>query len=179
MEHSGAHRARPHQPAAVTAALEYGAVGVLAFFAAKPQWNTTRRFTFAVLFTLAAGWIDEGIQALLPTRHDDLRDVGFNALAGVMALTAFGLIRWSADTQRLAVVLAVLAFIIRLPEMGRTSTALRPMPASAKVRDCAPARDALPLIAASLSPTQRVGSRGWRQRCRRHAQVWVRRGKSQ
>ena len=89
--------------------LEYGAVGVLAFLAAKPQWSTTRRFIFAVLFTLAAGWLDEGIQALLPTRHYDLRDVGFNALAGVMALTAFGLIRWSANTQRLAVVLAVLA----------------------------------------------------------------------
>lgn len=89
--------------------LEYGAVGVLALFAAKPDWSTTRRFTFAVLFTLGAGWIDEGIQALLPTRHYDLRDVGFNALAGVMALTAFALIRGSSNTQRLAVVLAVLA----------------------------------------------------------------------
>ncbi|MDP3153648.1 MAG: VanZ family protein [Archangium sp.] len=89
--------------------LEYGAVGVLAFFAAKPGWSTSRRFLFAVLFTLAAGWLDEGIQALLPTRHYDLRDVGFNALAGVMALTAFAFIRWSANSQRLAVVLAVLA----------------------------------------------------------------------
>lgn len=88
--------------------LEYGAVGVLAFFSARPEWSTTRRFLFAVLLTLAAGWLDEGIQALLPNRHYDLRDVGFNALAGTMALTAFGFIRWSAKTPQLAVVLAAL-----------------------------------------------------------------------
>ena len=34
------------------------------------------------------GWLDEGIQALLPNRVDDIRDVGFNALAGLMAITA-------------------------------------------------------------------------------------------
>lgn len=79
--------------------LEYGAVGVLAFFAARPEWSTARRFIFAVLFTLAAGWLDEGIQALLPNRHYDLRDVGFNALAGTMALTAFGFIRRSAKRR--------------------------------------------------------------------------------
>ena len=73
--------------------LEYGAVGVLAFLAAPPPWTATRRFVFAAFFTLAAGWLDEGIQALLPNRYYDLRDVAFNALAGVMALTAFALIR--------------------------------------------------------------------------------------
>jgi hypothetical protein len=76
--------------------LEYGAVGVLAYLSMPPTWNTPRRFAFAVVFTLAAGWLDEGIQALLPNRHYDLRDVGFNALAGTMALLAFGLIRWTA-----------------------------------------------------------------------------------
>lgn len=76
--------------------LEYGAVGVLAFFCMPPGWATARRFAAAVIFTLAAGWLDEGIQALLPNRHSDLRDVGFNALAGAMALTSFGLVRWTA-----------------------------------------------------------------------------------
>ncbi|MDP1829383.1 MAG: VanZ family protein [Archangium sp.] len=73
--------------------LEYGAVGVLAFFSAPMAWTATRRFGFAAFFTLAAGWTDEGIQALLPNRYYDLRDVGFNALAGVMALGAVALIR--------------------------------------------------------------------------------------
>jgi VanZ family protein len=77
--------------------LEYGAVGVLAFFAMPPRWVTPKRFAAAVLFTLAAG--DEGIQALLPNRHYDLRDVGFNALAGALALTSFGLIRWSSPSR--------------------------------------------------------------------------------
>lgn len=73
--------------------LEYGAVGVLAFFAMPPQWITPKRFIAAVIFTLAAGWLDEGIQALLPNRHYDLRDVGFNVLAGTMALTSFAVVR--------------------------------------------------------------------------------------
>lgn len=76
--------------------LEYGAVGVLSFFSAPIALAGLRRFAFAAVFTLAAGWTDEGIQALLPNRYYDLRDVGFNALAGVMALCAFAVIRWSA-----------------------------------------------------------------------------------
>ena len=80
--------------------LEYGAVGVLAFFAAPSTLTPLRKFAFAAVFTLAAGWTDEGIQALLPNRYYDLRDVGFNALAGVMALGAFAVIRWSAGAKR-------------------------------------------------------------------------------
>lgn len=38
--------------------------------------------------TAAAGWLDEGIQAVLPNRVYDLRDVGFNALAGALALAS-------------------------------------------------------------------------------------------
>lgn len=79
--------------------LEYGAVAVLAFFSAPPVWTATRRFGFAAFFTLAAGWTDEGIQALLPNRYYDLRDVGFNALAGVMALGALALIRGREKTS--------------------------------------------------------------------------------
>lgn len=74
--------------------VEYGVVGVLAFFAAPLRWAEARRFLVAALFTGAAGWLDEGIQALLPSRYYDLRDVGFNALAGVMALSALALVRF-------------------------------------------------------------------------------------
>ncbi len=76
--------------------LEYGAVGVLAFLSTRADWKTWQRFCFAAVFTLAAGWLDEGIQALLPNRYYDLRDVGFNALAGVMALSVFVSLRVAA-----------------------------------------------------------------------------------
>jgi cell shape-determining protein MreD len=69
--------------------IEYGTVGVLAFLSTPDSWREARRFLTAVIFTVCAGWVDEGIQALLPNRHYDLRDVGFNALAGTMALTVF------------------------------------------------------------------------------------------
>ncbi len=73
--------------------VEYGVVGVLAFFASPLRWSELRRILSAALFTGAAGWLEEGIQALLPSRYYDLRDVGFNALAGVMALSALALVR--------------------------------------------------------------------------------------
>lgn len=66
--------------------IEYGVVGVLAFFAAPERLTGLRRYVVAGVFTLAAGWLDEGIQALLPSRYYDLRDVAFNATAGVFAL---------------------------------------------------------------------------------------------
>jgi hypothetical protein len=68
--------------------LEYGLVGVLAFFALPLGWADGKRAAVAALVTAAAGWVDEGIQALLPSRYYDLRDVGFNALAGALALVA-------------------------------------------------------------------------------------------
>jgi hypothetical protein len=47
----------------------------------------------AFLLTAAAGWIDEGIQHLLPNRYDDLRDVAFNAAAGALAIAAAASLR--------------------------------------------------------------------------------------
>jgi hypothetical protein len=61
--------------------IEYGVVGLLAY-------DSFRRYWAALLFVVAAGWIDEGIQALLPSRYYDLRDVAFNAGAGALALIA-------------------------------------------------------------------------------------------
>lgn len=47
----------------------------------------------AFLATAAAGWIDEGIQHLLPNRYYDLRDVAFNAAAGALAIAAVASLR--------------------------------------------------------------------------------------
>jgi VanZ family protein len=48
-----------------------------------------------VVVTSALGWIDEGIQALLPNRVYDLRDVGTNAFAAVMATLASVVLAWA------------------------------------------------------------------------------------
>ncbi len=73
--------------------IEYGAVALLAFAAAPTRLAGGGRYAFAAVLCAAAGWVDEGIQALLPTRYYDLRDVGFNALAGVLALGALSVFR--------------------------------------------------------------------------------------
>ncbi len=49
----------------------------------------------ALAMTVLLGWLDEGVQALLPDRVYDLRDVGFNALAGLMAITAKLALSWA------------------------------------------------------------------------------------
>ncbi|MFL6245475.1 MAG: hypothetical protein ACJ74H_05590 [Thermoanaerobaculia bacterium] len=64
--------------------IEYGGVAALAYASSK-------RYIGSAFFVAAAGWIDEGIQALLPSRFYDLRDVAFNAVAGVMALAAIAI----------------------------------------------------------------------------------------
>jgi hypothetical protein len=68
--------------------IQYGVVALLAHASAPPAWSAKTRFLACALFVAAAGWIDEGIQALLPSRFYDLRDVAFNAAAGLMALIA-------------------------------------------------------------------------------------------
>ncbi len=71
---------------------EYGLVGILIYHALRERMRNGRGVRapaiFAVLATALLGWLDEGIQALLPNRVYDLRDVGFNALAGLMAVTS-------------------------------------------------------------------------------------------
>ena len=71
--------------------IEYGGVAVLAYASAPRHWAGTKQFVACALFVAAAGWIDEGIQALLPSRVYDLRDVAFNAAAGLMALAAIAI----------------------------------------------------------------------------------------
>lgn len=74
------------------AALLYGALAARRLETWPEAWAERRALVLpalgAVLLTAGAGWIDEGIQALLPERYYDLRDVGFNALAGALAAAA-------------------------------------------------------------------------------------------
>jgi hypothetical protein len=93
--------------------LEYGLVAMLIYEALKERRARQNEmgstapgahpgpFLLAFLSTLALGWIDEGIQALLPSRVYDLRDVGFNALAGLLSLSTLRLVeRRTARIER-------------------------------------------------------------------------------
>jgi len=86
--------------------LEYGIVGGLVFAALferqknkgdtsggtsgrrGPLWPAVGAF----LITGAAGWVDEGIQEILPNRFYDLRDVAMNAAGGALAIASIWLL---------------------------------------------------------------------------------------
>lgn len=72
--------------------IEYGVVAVFVYEALSERASNGRRVPLPALLAVAMtgllGWIDEGIQAILPNRVYDIQDVGFNALAGLMAVAA-------------------------------------------------------------------------------------------
>lgn len=72
--------------------VEYGVVAIFVYEALTERANNGRHVPLpallAVLATALVGVIDEGIQAVLPARVFDPRDMLFNALAGVMAIAA-------------------------------------------------------------------------------------------
>lgn len=77
---------------------EYSLVGVLIYLALyeRRRNNATTRSPalLAVVSTALLGLLDEAIQELLPDRVYDIRDVGFNALAGFMAVSAAAGLNW-------------------------------------------------------------------------------------
>jgi hypothetical protein len=75
--------------------IEYGIVALLAEGSAPKAWSQRKKYIAAAVFVFAAGWVDELIQALLPSRYYDLRDVAFNATAGVIALLALAALRFT------------------------------------------------------------------------------------
>ncbi|MBZ0114428.1 MAG: VanZ family protein [Thermoanaerobaculia bacterium] len=77
--------------------LQYGLLAgilLLAFEARRRRTGRGWPMAAAALWTAAIGWGDEGVQAILPNRIYDLRDVALNALSGALLLTFVGLRRW-------------------------------------------------------------------------------------
>lgn len=91
-------------PVERTHLFEYGLLAVLIHQALVERRRHGGRVrvpaVLAVAATVLLGWLDEGLQALLPNRRYDLRDVGINAAAGVMAVTASVLIAWARRGDR-------------------------------------------------------------------------------
>jgi VanZ family protein len=78
--------------------LQYGLFAGLVYFALRarrPERDSAAAIAgvaaLAALAAALAGWGDEGIQALVPSRVYDVRDIGFNALAGLLAAVTLGL----------------------------------------------------------------------------------------
>lgn len=94
--------------------LEYGIVGGLVYMAllerqraasaksAEPWGSRTGLWpaVVAVLITGAVGWIDEGIQEILPNRFYDLRDVAMNAAGGALAVLSIWIVGLAGQAGR-------------------------------------------------------------------------------
>ena len=91
--------ARVATPEERTHLIEYGVVAVFIYEALRERANHGRRVPVpALLAVLAAslvGVLDENIQALLPNRAYDIRDVLFNVLAALMAVAASVALAWA------------------------------------------------------------------------------------
>ena len=84
--------------------VEYGLVAAFFYRALAERQKLGRGLRVspavaAVLMTSVAGWIDEAIQFFVPSRTYDLRDVGFNALAGLLAVTAMTTLGWAEGSH--------------------------------------------------------------------------------
>ncbi|MEA2002870.1 MAG: VanZ family protein [Actinomycetota bacterium] len=90
-------------PAERTHLVEFGVVAVLVYLALYERRSNgaSVRAPAVVAFVTAAvlGFVDEGIQAILPNRFYDLIDVAFNTGAALMAIAAVASLRW-ARTRR-------------------------------------------------------------------------------
>ncbi len=83
---------RIESPEERTHLIEYSLVAILIYQALIESKSNGRKVpslaVLAIVVTALLGWLDEGFQAILPNRVYDIRDVGFNALAGLMAVIA-------------------------------------------------------------------------------------------
>ena len=55
--------------------------------------------TTAVVLTGIVGWVDEAIQAVLPNRVYDLRDVAFNLVAASISVASIRLVEWARRSE--------------------------------------------------------------------------------
>ena len=90
---------RVANPAERTHLVEYGVVALLIHEALAERVSQGRRVPYPALIAVVAaalvGAVDEGLQAVIPNRVFDPRDLLFNLLAAVMAVTASVALRWA------------------------------------------------------------------------------------
>ena len=76
---------------------EYGLLAVMIYEALTERRSCGAGVRFPALTAICTasivGWLDEAVQAFVPGRVYDLRDVGTNALAAVVVVTAVAALR--------------------------------------------------------------------------------------
>ncbi len=81
--------------------VEYGVVAAFVYEALLERARQGRALPapapVAVAAASALGALDEGIQAVLPSRVFDPIDIGFNVLAATLAVAAFASLRWARE----------------------------------------------------------------------------------
>lgn len=89
---------RMESPEERTHLIEYGVLAAFIYEALAERMRNGRRVpvppVLIVVVTALLGLLDEGIQVLIPNRVFDIRDVGFNALAGLIAVVASVALAW-------------------------------------------------------------------------------------
>lgn len=79
--------------------IEYSVLAVFIFEALTERASHGRRVpvpaVLAVALTALFGLLDEGLQVFLPNRVFDVQDIGFNALAALMAVLASLALSWA------------------------------------------------------------------------------------
>lgn len=77
---------------------EYALVAALVHEALLERRDNGRRVPapalLALIISITLGWLDEGIQSLLPNRVFELIDVAFNSIAATMIIGMRSVIRW-------------------------------------------------------------------------------------
>ncbi len=66
--------------------IEYGILAYLVFRALRLDYGAWAAYAGALALTTALGWVDEGIQHLLPNRYYQTSDVVLNAVSGLLGL---------------------------------------------------------------------------------------------
>lgn len=84
--------------------LEYGLFAGLVYSALRERQRRGARTLVspvvgALALTFVAGWVDEGIQAILPNRVYDPRDVAFNTAAGLLCLVSMVILERVMDSE--------------------------------------------------------------------------------
>ncbi len=91
--------------------IEYGLVTVLAFRAIAPLFPNSGAYILSIMYVIALGAFDEGVQWILPTRVGEIRDVWINLTAGflgllpIMALQTSGSMMHKPDRRTTSAVL--------------------------------------------------------------------------
>jgi len=79
--------------------IEYAVVAVFVYEALTERARNGRRVPvpalLAITITTAVGTLDEGIQALLPSRVFDVQDILFNFLAALFGVAATAMLAWT------------------------------------------------------------------------------------